>query len=448
MSTTSRTMACPDLSHVQSLTLPTSTLVVAGALLLDAPVDPGPRSAASVRRSSEALDRTNLSDDGRLVPSFAALVDVVAWPELAAELVRQLAGAAPTRTLVWARAATPPWWGRRPEARSRSRRIPSGRSPSVLVEACCGARARPRPRASAARRRAPRCAARRRHPGVAAALDRAAGDRQPGRAAVAEPPHRRADHLAARDGLDGSRRASGRRARRPHCGALGTWEISGTAHPLDLRPTTRADVWRRVVEPLPPDGATGRSRPTDRPTDRRDSVTVAADPRRCASSCSPPATSATASGGPRTTCSDALARVDATCVDHRPAIGPVDHELRALVARWRAAGDATARFADELASRRRRLGDRRPPATGRCGRQRAVVARMRTDPDLAGRVDDLLDGDPTPDDIDARDRLAPEGRGRGRDRRRAPHVRRRRRAAARRVRCDGEPADPLGDAWQ
>ena len=32
----------------------------------------------------------------------------------------------------------------------------------------------------------------------------------------------------------------------------------------------------------------------------------------------------------------------------------------------------------------------------------AVVAeRMRTDPDLAGRVDDLLDGDPTPDDIDA-----------------------------------------------
>jgi len=98
--------------------------------------------------------------------------------------------------------------------------------------------------------------------------------------------------------------------------------------------------------------------------------------------------------------SDALARVQATCIDHRPAVGPVDHELRALVARWRAAGDATARFADELAGADSGsvLGDllREAGAAGR-----AVAERMRTDPDLAGRMQDVLDGDPTPDDIDA-----------------------------------------------
>ena len=58
------------------------------------------------------------------------------------------------------------------------------------------------------------------------------------------------------------------------------------------------------------------------------------------------------------------------------------------------------RFADELASADAGsvVGDllRQAGAAGS-----AVVARMRTDPDLAGRVDDLLDGDPTPDDIDA-----------------------------------------------
>ena len=123
----------------------------------------------------------------------------------------------------------------------------------------------------------------------------------------------------------------------------------------------------------------------------------------------------------------------------------VDHELRALVARWRAAADATARFADELASAD--AGSvvvdllRQAGAAGS-----AVVARMRADPDLAGRVDDLLDGDLTPDDIDAVIDWLQNGRGRGRHRRRAPHVRRRPREAARRGRCDGEPADPLGDA--
>ena len=92
--------------------------------------------------------------------------------------------------------------------------------------------------------------------------------------------------------------------------------------------------------------------------------------------------------------------MQATCVDHRPAVGPIDHELRALVTRWRAAGDATARLAHELASADAGsvIADllRQAGAAGR-----AVAERIRTDPDLAGRVGDLLDGDPTPDDIDA-----------------------------------------------
>ena len=88
---------------MQSLTLPTSTLV-AGTLLLDAPVD---RRSALGRLGApdlEALDHDGLIHDGRLVPWFATLVEVVAWPELAAELVRRHAGSAPARTLVWARA--------------------------------------------------------------------------------------------------------------------------------------------------------------------------------------------------------------------------------------------------------------------------------------------------------------------------------------------------------
>ena len=53
------------------------------------------------------------------------------------------------------------------------------------------------------------------------------------------------------------------------CGALGTWEVSGTAHPLDLHPTTRADVWRRVVEPAPltPSTLVDGPPPTDQPAD-------------------------------------------------------------------------------------------------------------------------------------------------------------------------------------
>jgi hypothetical protein len=54
------------------------------------------------------------------------------------------------------------------------------------------------------------------------------------------------------------------------CGALGTWVVSATAHPLDLRPTTRADLRRRLVDLLPPDAVdvVARSQPADRPADR------------------------------------------------------------------------------------------------------------------------------------------------------------------------------------
>ena len=239
---------------MQSLTLPTSALV-AGALLLDAPVD---RRSALGRLGApdlEALDHDGLIHDGRLVPWFATLVEVVAWPELAAELVRRHAGSAPARTLVWARADAAVLG--RPNAGT-----------ITVASIAVGAMAEHLVEASAVPERSPDLA----HPllvgellaalladdapGVTAALDRAAGIDSPDLPLVADaltvaPTTWRletawTDRDGPRGGVIGGL----------HAGALGTWEIRGTAHPLDLRPTTSSVVRRRVAHLLPC-GATG-----------------------------------------------------------------------------------------------------------------------------------------------------------------------------------------------
>ena len=215
---TSRTAACPDRVRTQPLTLPSSALV-AGALLLDAPIDPRsalgrlgapelrrprPRRASATRAaSSPGSRRSSRSSPG---PS---------WPPSS---FASAPARAPTRTLVWARARRRGGGhaGRRHDHGRADRRF--GPIAERLVEACAVPERGPdlaHPRLVAdllaalladdapGRRRRPR-------PGV--------GDRQPGPAAAG----RRSSRLAPatwrletawtdRDG------PSGRRARRPRC---------------------------------------------------------------------------------------------------------------------------------------------------------------------------------------------------------------------------------------
>ena len=104
-------------------------------------------------------------------------------------------------------------------------------------------------------------------PGVAAVLDRASAIDSPdvprlANLLTAEPTTWRletawTDAVGRRGGVLGGL----------DCGALGTWALSGTAHPLDLHSMTRTDVWRRVVE-LPPPGRRRRAAPADEPADQ------------------------------------------------------------------------------------------------------------------------------------------------------------------------------------
>jgi len=233
----------------QPLTLPTSAFV-AGALLLDAPIDQRSALGRLGAPDLRALDRNGLTHEDRLVPWFATLVEVVAWPELAAELVRQRPGSRPERTLVWARTDAAvlgtPHDGTITVAPIEVRSITDR-----LVDACAVPERGPhlaRPGlvadvlAALLADDAPR---------VAAALDRAADVDSPDLPLLAEvlelaPATWRletawTDREGRRGGVLGGLDA----------GSLGTWEIRGAAHPLDLRPTTSSAVRRQVADLLP-----------------------------------------------------------------------------------------------------------------------------------------------------------------------------------------------------
>ena len=131
---------CPDECPTQPLTLPTSALRGGRppARCADRPpVRARPARRARARRPSTArpLPRGPPRPLVRVARRRRRLAR-------AGRRGRSPASPAPRRHGRWCgRGATPPWWGRRPEARSRSRRSPSGRSAERLVEACCGARA-------------------------------------------------------------------------------------------------------------------------------------------------------------------------------------------------------------------------------------------------------------------------------------------------------------------
>ena len=435
---------------MQSLTLPTSALV-AGALLLDAPVDPtvrarpprcarpgGPRPRRPhPRRPPRPLVR-NPRRGRRLARAGSR----------ARSPARRLrpgthAGVGPSRR----RGA----WAGRTWARSRSRPSPSGPSPSISW------------RRAAVPERSPDLA----HPllvaellaalladdapGVTAALDRAAGDRQPGRAAgwpnaltVAPTTWRLETAWTDRDGPRGGVIGG------LHAGALG--HLGDQRYGAPARPPSYDELGGetpcRPPAPLRRCRRRRRAAPPPTPTNRRDSR----DRRRRPRGAAPRPPRHQRPRRPRRACRERRVRRARPGAGHlcRPPPGDSARSITSC-ARWSPAGEppATLPLGSPTSSPRPTPARWSTTSSGRPARPAAPSSSgCAPDPDLAGRVDDLLDGDPTPDDIDAVIDWLQEGRGRGRDRRRAPHVRRRPWAAARRVRSGGERTEPVGDAWQ
>ena len=88
--------------RVPSTPVPTSALVTA-ALLLAGPLDADSPLGRLTAPDVRALEAGGLTSDGRLREWAAALVELITWPELVAEVVRQRRHRPIERTIVWAR---------------------------------------------------------------------------------------------------------------------------------------------------------------------------------------------------------------------------------------------------------------------------------------------------------------------------------------------------------
>lgn len=238
-------------------TVPSSALVAA-AILLAGPIDRDTPLGRLAAPDVQALEASGFTEGGYLRPEAAALVELVTWPELVAEVIRQVPHGPVERTVVWARSDVAVL-GAPVDETITLERIDVSAVAAHLLAACAVEDHEPdvvEPFLVADLLTAlltddgPR---------LAAALDRAAatGSADLPRMVAAPATAPTAWRLEASwTASDGPRRGtlSGLDA-----GALGTWEIDGTGPSLTLRPASTERVRRHLSRLLPP--GTGAARP-------------------------------------------------------------------------------------------------------------------------------------------------------------------------------------------